>query len=226
MRTLGFLLALLLPAPAFAQESASATFDTSSGLTTEGLGADAPGPLVIGAEIGAIFPQPFSELDTHVAFGIELGYKLPFWGQRLEIMGAAGFSPPGNSEKIEHGSPDSEQLRYKTEITQQMLFFSLGPRLRVMEASSPWNMTIAAGGRLFLLRTYSNGSREGEKFAEFTEQSTKFGFFVALGGEYRLGPGAIFLDVDLGWSKLDHKITGDVSTGNISPTLGYRFFLL
>jgi hypothetical protein len=107
-----------------------------------------------------------------------------------------------------------------------MLFVSLGPRFRVMERASPWNVTIAAGGRLFLLRTYSNGSRNGEEFAEFTEQSTQIGFFVALGGEYVLGPGAIFLDVDLGWSKLPHEITGDVSTGNITPTLGYRFFLL
>jgi hypothetical protein len=61
---------------------------------------------------------------------------------------------------------------------------------------------------------------------EFTETSTEIGLFVALGGEYRLGPGALFLDIDFGWSDLDHKITGDTSTANITPTLGYRFFLL
>ena len=34
------------------------------------------------------------------------------------------------------------------------------------------------------------------------------------------------LDLDFGWSPLPHQITGDVSTGNIAATLGYRFFLL
>ena len=61
---------------------------------------------------------------------------------------------------------------------------------------------------------------------EFSEQSTQMGFFVALGGEYTLGPGALFLDLDLGWSDLPHTVTGDVSTGNIAGTIGYRFFLL
>jgi hypothetical protein len=227
MRAVVVALSLTVAAPALAQETASAeaTFDTSSGASYEGDSDTLPGALVIGGEIGAIFPQPFTELGTHVAFGLELGYRLPFWGQRLEIMAAGMFSPPANTETIRHGNAN-EQIKYEGEIDQQELSFSLGPRLRVMDRASPWNVTIAAGGRMFLLRTWSNGSRGGKEFAEFTEESTQFGFFVALGGEVMLGPGAIFLDVDLGWSKLPHQITGDVSTGNITPTLGYRLFLL
>jgi hypothetical protein len=226
MRAASFILALALPLPAYAQETAGgqaeASFDTANMPETDVEDDDTiPGALVIGGEIGAIFPQPFTELGTHVAFGIELGYRLPFIEQRLEIMFAAGFSPPNNSF-----TDVRDEGEYEAEIDQQELTFSLGPRFRFMERSSPWNVSLAAGGRLFLLQTFSNGSRGGEEFAEFTEQSTQMGFFVALGGEYMLGPGALFLDIDLGWSKLPHDITGDESTGNITPTLGYRFFLL
>jgi hypothetical protein len=230
MRAAIVALGLAFATPAFAQETArgEASFDTTSGFagtSYEGDSDTLPGALVIGGEVGAIFPQPFSELGTHIAFGLELGYRLPMWGQRLEIMAAGAFSPPGNTEKIRHGGA-GDRIQYEGEIDQQMLMFSLGPRFRVMDRASPWNVTIAAGGRMFLLRTWSNGSRGGNDFAEFTEESTQWGFFVALGGEYMLGPGAIFLDVDLGWSDLPHRITGDVSTGNITPTLGYRLFLL
>lgn len=229
MRAKALLLALTFTLPALAQQqasgSASASFDTGgkAEATAPGDSDTLPGALVVGGEVGAIFPQPFTELGTHVAFGIELGYRLPMWGQRLEIMGAATYSPPRNDDGIRHGDP---ALEYDIEVVQQELSFSLGPRFRVMDRASPWNVTIAAGGRLYLLRSYSNGSRAGKEFAEFSEQSTQFGFFVALGGEYTLGPGALFLDVDLGYAKLPHDITGDVSTGNITPTLGYRLFLL
>jgi hypothetical protein len=204
---------------------------TSAGFSADTSGVEASGPagpdegipgsLVAGAEIGGIFPQPFSELGTHVVFGVELGYRLPMWEQRLEILFGTAFSPPGNSFEMRRADGT-----YAGELDQQLLFFSLGPRLRLNPPTESWNLTGALGGRLFLLRTYSNGSKGGQEFMEYSEQSTQFGFFVAVGGEYNLGPGALFLDLDLGWSKLPHLISGDTSTGNIGATLGYRFFLL
>lgn len=224
---------LVLSAPAFAAEAASASTSASASVTTDSVGAPSPsspeddptipGALVIGGRIGAIFPQPFTALDSHVAFGIELGYRLPFADQRLEIMFDAGYSPPHNSFSLNR---PEKGAAYDGTVAEEELHFSLGPRVRVMERKSPWNVTIAAGGRLYLLKSFSNGSRAGQSFAEFSEQSTELGFFAALGGEYALGPGVIFLDVDFGYAKIPHQITGDVNTGNITPTLGYRVFLL
>jgi hypothetical protein len=202
--------------------SAGISADTSD-MTSSADGPDEgiPGRLVIGAEVGGIFPQPFTELGTHVVVGIDLGYRLPIWKQRLEIVLGAGFSPPQNS--FTEARVEGE---YEGEVVQQELHFSLGPRLRLNPPTEAWNLTGAIGPRLFLLRSLSNGSRDGEPFMEFTEQSTQIGLFIALGGEYNLGPGALCLDLDFGWSPLPHQITGDVSTGNIAATLGYRFFLL
>jgi hypothetical protein len=227
MRTLGFFLTLglglLLPLTASAQEpvTTQATYDTATPTEFETADGDKPGPLVLGAEIGVIFPQPFTELGSHVAFGIELGYKLPFIEEKLEIFTALAFSPPPNN--FTDTRPEGN---YDAELDQQELFWSLGPRFRFLDVSSDFNISLALGPRLYFLRTYSNGSRDGKAFAEFNEQSTEIGFFATLGGEFRLGPGALFLDLEIATSDLDHTITGDANTGSILASLGYRFFLL
>jgi len=179
-----------------------------------------PGSFVIGAEAGAMFPQPFSELGTHFRGGLELGYRLPFAEQRFEIMLDAGYSPPSNSFELKR-----REGTYEGSVVSQQLHFSLGPRIHFLRGTSPFNVTLAAGPRLFLLQSTSNGSRNGQAFAEYTEKSTQVGFFAAIGGEYLVGPGALFLDVDFGYSKLPHRITGQVNTGNIATVLGYRFYL-
>ena len=217
-------LASTVASVAVAQQPTSAGISAdTSGATSSAEGPDQgiPGALVLGAEVGGIFPQPFSELGTHVVVGVDVGYRLALWKQRLEIMLGVGYSPPQNTF-----TESRVEGKYEGELVQQELAFSLGPRLRLNPPTEAWNLTGALGPRLFLLRSLSNGSRDGEPFMEYTEQSTQIGFFVALGGEYNLGPGALCLDLDFGWSPLPHQITGDVSTGNIAATLGYRFFLL
>src|SRR6185503_12464619 len=86
------------PAPSSASTSVSteAAIEADASLPEDDADANAPGPLVLGAELGAIFPQPFSELGTSVSFGLELGYALPFLEQKLEVMAAAAYAPPAN----------------------------------------------------------------------------------------------------------------------------------
>jgi hypothetical protein len=202
--------AALLPADAGLSAEASATADL-------GDRAGSAPPLVIGARLGGIFPPVFTELGSHVTVGLEVGYRLPVLAQRLEIMAGAGYAPPGRTY---------DDGPYAADVTQEELHFSLGPRARFALPGLPLQVTAAAGFRLFLLRSTSTGSRDMESFAEFTEQSTRAGFFGALGGEFGVGPGAAFLDIELGYSSLPHKITGDVSTGNLAAVVGYRLFLL
>jgi hypothetical protein len=175
------------------------------------------GDLILGLEVGGIFPQLFTSLGTHASVGIEVGYRLPFADRKLELMLASAYSPPGRT--FTDGV-------YEADVTLKELTVSLGARFRFLDVDGPFNVNAAVGPRMYLLESTSNGSANGEPFAEFVEQSTQFGFFVAVGGEYRLGPGALLLDLDIGYASLPHKITGDESTGNLTATLGYRFFLL
>ena len=73
------------------------------------------------------------------------------------------------------------------------------------------------------LETITVGSAGDKPFGENREQSARVGGLFALGGERKLGPGALLLEAAFGSSDLPHLITGDVSTGAISIQLGYRF---
>ncbi len=209
-------------APALAPAAASAPAEPT--IVVSASEARRPGPFVVGAAVGAILPQAFSQIGTHVVVGLELGYRLRFLEQRFEVMFDVGYSPPGRSFDV-----NRTEGTYQASVVSQQLHFSLGPRFRVMPGTSPWNVTIAVGPRLFLLQSESQGSRQGQAFMEFSEQSTEIGFFAAVGGEYRLGPGALFLDATVAWANMPHKIMGDtgneVSAGSIALTAGYRLFL-
>jgi len=209
------------PAPVAAGGSEAtgigATGSVEVGASSDVAAASASPPLVLGARFGGIFPSVFTKLGTQLTYGLEVGYRLPFMDQRTEILLAAGYAAPGR---------DYEVTPYEVDVTQKELHFSLGLRVRLLRPGAKLQVTAALGLRLFLLRTTSNGSRDAEHFAEFTEDSTRLGFFAVVGGEYGLGPGAAFLDLELGDSSLPHEITGDISTTNLAAVVGYRLFLL
>jgi hypothetical protein len=165
----------------------------------------------VGAELGGTVP--LTTLGSQVALGIELGYLLPVLDRRLELTLAAGWAPPQRS--FTDGP-------YRAEVTQHELHFSLGPRYRLLDLAGKLNFSVASGARLYLFRSVSEGTAMEQKFLEYREQSTHLGFFLTAGGEYQLGPGRLFLDLDFAWAPLPHRITGDTSSASISPTLGYR----
>ncbi len=213
----------------------AASADAQADVSTDNLpAADAteedttiPGSLVLGLGVGGIFPQPFTSLGTHVAVAFQLGYRLPFAGERLEIITGLAYSPPNNSfdTKQPVGTTFAGDT-YSGEVTEKELHTSLGLKARLNDRTVPWNVNLGLGGRLFFLETVSSGKKGGQSFLEYKEQSSQFGFFAVIGGEYNLGPGALFLDVDFGYASLPHKITGDANTGNITGLIGYRLFLL
>jgi hypothetical protein len=47
--------------------------------------------------------------------------------------------------------------------------------------------------------------------------------FVGVQGEYRLGPGAVLLDLSLGMSFQDLRTTGDLTVAELGILAGYRF---
>ncbi len=49
------------------------------------------------------------------------------------------------------------------------------------------------------------------------------GMFVGVQGEYRLGPGAVLLDLSLGMSFQDLRTTGDLTVAELGILAGYRF---
>src|SRR5262245_45257477 len=81
------------------------------------------GLVVLGAEVGPYIP--ITPLGVHVGVGLEAGGRLPFIGRRIEIMGAVGYSPPQRSYTTMVDN-------FTVNVVQEELFFSLGPRVRVL----------------------------------------------------------------------------------------------
>ncbi len=63
------------------------------------------------------------------------------------------------------------------------------------------------------------------------EQAARFavagrhGVVLRLGGGYRLGPGALIIELHYEYTPVDHLITGDDNTAHLALQLGYTLFL-
>ena len=124
-------------------------------------GASALPSFALGAELGGTIP--FSTLGSQVAAGLEIGYLLPVLERRLELLAGVGWAPPQRS--FTDGP-------YQAEVTQHELHFSVGPRYRFLDVLGQLNFSVAAGARLYLLRSVSAGTAKDQKFLEYREQST------------------------------------------------------
>jgi hypothetical protein len=184
-------------------------------------GPAAPHVLGVGAKAGVALPQLDSALDTTFAVHVELSYRLPFWGSRLGLYTALGYSMPTAS-----GSGSDDRLpdgRYTFELTQHQTKWDIGIGVRVMPWDSVWNVGFLVGPRLTFVSTITNGEAGGESFGEHDEQGTLYGAFAAALGEFRLGPGALFGELSYGLAREDLRTTGDLALHELSLLVGYRF---
>lgn len=183
-----------------------------------------PNVLGIGAKVGVALPQLDSALDTSFGVHLELSYRLPFWGSRFGVYTGIGFSMPEGS-----GSGSDARLpggAYTWEVTQRQTIWDLGLALRVMPWKSDWNVGFLAGSRMTFVSTLTDGKAGGEPFGEHDEKGTLYGAFASVLGEYRLGPGAIFLELNYGLSLQDLRTTGDLPLHELYVLAGYRFDIL
>lgn len=183
-----------------------------------------PGEFVIGIHIGPFIPV-FSDLDPFFILPrLELGYRFPAWGGRLQPFFSAAYTEPTADGSVTDARITSGG--YTWEIRQKELMLGLGLLVRFLEwtPDETWNGYAAAAPVLFLLETVADGaSSAGEPFGENTETGTEVGLYFGLGAEYHIGPGAAFFELSLTWSDLDTFMTGDSNTGALTPALGYRF---
>jgi len=177
-----------------------------------------PGPFAVGLKVGVVLAHVATPLGTAAGGELELSYRV--W-RGLSVFLSAGYTRP----TVERTSVADPRLAgaYDGTQTQEELTTSLGLLYRFLEPASKWNAYAGLGGRLYFLKTHTEGNVATQPFGENTEQSTQVGAVVVLGGEVRLGPGALALEAQFGDSSLPHVITGDVSTGALAFDLGYRF---
>lgn len=180
--------------------------------------------VVTGVKAGVALPQPFSTLKTSPATELEVGYLLPFLGRRLGVFVTLGYA-------VAQAQGEGEDARlaggvYQWEIAQQELMLSFGVSGRIFPPYQKLlNGYLIVGPRLFFLRTIERAGAGDEPFGRTSETGLRVGVFATLGGEIYLGPGAAFLEFELGWTELTGTLTGKANGGALRFALGYRLIL-
>jgi hypothetical protein len=182
--------------------------------------------ITLGLRAGVYVPTIINEMTPHADLTFEVGLLLPFLDRMLSVVADVSWAPPGRSQELTDpriGEMGDGAYSYSMETHHLMV--SGGLLFRFLPPGSTFVPYLSAVGRVYFLETNVEGEGEGEQLGRNTEQSTQGGFAVSVGGELRLGPGALLLDVSFGWSDLPHRITGGTNTGSLGAQLGYRLFL-
>lgn len=181
--------------------------------------------LTVAAKFGGGFSQAFSELGAAFVPELELGITLPFAERMLEVFVSGQWAAPTTDGTAgpDPRLPGDQLMTY--EVTQQQVALTLGLRLRIPIPSELFRPHFALGARLYLMRTEVSGEGGGEAFGDNEETATEAGFFAAVGGELFVGPGALLLEVQLGYASLDGFVMRDTNVGALNVMLGYRLFL-
>jgi outer membrane protein W len=111
------------------------------------------------------------------------------------------------------------------ELTQQQAIITAGLRYRIPLDSPMFRPYIGAGARAYLMKTKIDGKAAAEAFGANEETVTKYGPFGSAGGELYIGPGALLLEIQVGWAKIDGFVLRDTNAGAVNSLIGYRLFI-
>jgi len=191
------------------------------GLAEESSSDESPSVLSVGLKGGVGLPQLGTSMQTTYQVRLEASYLFPLLGSRLGLITALGYSQPeasgtGTDERLPDGT-------YSWDMTQRQTTWDIGLVGRIMPWSSDWNVGVAAGAQVMFLSTLTKGEAGGEPFGDHDEQATLPGVFASLQAEYRLGPGALFVELAYTAAFQDLETTGEVTSSTLGALLGYRF---
>lgn len=227
LTTLASLSALLLATPALADEP----LPEEPGVeTTQAPPAEDDTPLddaivSIGLKVGGGFSQVFSDLGAAFVPELEVGVILPVLDQALTIFVAGQWAAPTaeGSEEADARLPGDGVMSW--EVTQSQAIITFGLLFRIPAGGDLLRPYLAGGGRVYLMETEVSGAAGGEAFGTNTETATQWGGYGAAGVDFFVGPGAILVELQVGYSALDGYVMRNTNTGALNAMVGYRLML-
>lgn len=184
-----------------------------------------PDLIAVGVHAGFGVSQVFSELGGWPVVGLEVGIFLPILGEHrpLGISLAAHYTAPGAAGTGTLASLGESGADYEWDLQERMLLLELPLRWRFGQNTSTVRPYAMLGPRLYLLESVLTAKgNDGADFGEHRETQTHVGLMAGGGADIKLGPGAVFGGLVMGWSDLNTRITGDSNTGNLTFDVGYR----
>jgi hypothetical protein len=198
------------PAPEPAPVEATASVSAEVSMESEG----APWNLSVAPRIGLAVPT--SKLSPFVSMGLELGYRLPALDGHLVVVGDVAYTRPGHSATVNDARVGGDA---GYEIDESELKLGIGAAYRLFDDSrklSPW------GGASLIMQRLQSTETNDLAPGENTATDTRFGAEIAVGADYRLGPGYLLGELRLPFTDLDDLITGNSNAGNVNLSVGYR----
>jgi hypothetical protein len=171
-----------------------------------------------GLKVGGALHSVFSELDPAAQVELEGGVSL--LGNRLDVALQVSWDRSAAAGGAEDDRFDTGAVKW--ELDQDFLMIGLVARYRFLPMDKPYNAYAGAGPRLLLMKTTVNGTSGDGSLGENTQTETRVGAVLVAGGEYRLGPGDLLLELAMGIGSIDGLITGQSSASALSVLLGYR----
>ena len=187
-----------------------------------------PPMVAFGPHVGLLIPQLFSELGAWPIFGVEVGFILPFdatdsMRRPLQLTLDVLYTQPAASGTEDAPALGEDGQTFDWKLKERILILELGGIWRFMTPGEGLSPFATLGGRMYLMESVLTASSGGADFGENRETKMQFGFVVGGGVEYALGPGSVYGALELGYSDLKQRITGDSNTGALVLDVGYRF---
>lgn len=189
-------------------------------------GAEAPksgsdrGAIVAGGKFGGV--ATLSGFGPNVAGAVEVGYIFPWLKRGLGLLVDVSYAVPVATgtepdPRVPGGSYGWTLYQKQLTVLPMVMYRYTG-----LGKIVPY---VAAGPRIVMLESVTEGTAGGATILETKEQSTKVGVGAPLGADFLLGPGAAFAEVMFQFNPIDHRSTGASSLTSFTLWLGYRVML-
>lgn len=181
------------------------------------------GPLLIDVRAGAAIPSLFNKLKPTYVLSLEGAYQFAF-DQLLGAYVEGSYTAPTatgtrtDSRVTANGGEETWSLSVRD------FGISVGPRVAT-QLSDSISLYGAIGPRLHLTRSIVTATAGDVNLGTNTEYSSRFGLALRAGLGISAGPGVLLVELAGEHLPVDHLITGDANTSQLSLQLGYGFRL-
>ncbi len=178
---------------------------------------------VLDVRVGLHIPSVFNKLDT--TFTVHAGAAWQFAFDR--ILGA--FLDLSYAEPTARGARSDPRVVANggaEDWTLAVRDFGIGfgPRVQ-FHLGALFDGYVGLGALVSFTRSVTSASAGDVPLGTHTEFNTRLGGLLRLGVGFKLGPGAVVLELAGNHVPVDHLITGDANTSSLSAQLGYAFYL-
>jgi outer membrane protein W len=176
------------------------------------------GDFTVAARTGAVFPQPFSSLETSYLAGAELGWIAPFWKRHLAIAADVALTAPEADGGA--AAPGTMSGGFRWHLVEREVTVGLYVFLR--HRFGRFTPYLGGGPRVFVLEAVATGSSGGDRFAPTRETQVTVGGGIVPGVGGALGPGQVFVELPLAFASSTQRTTGAASVSTLALAFGYR----